>query len=100
MVGELEATLESARCDAAVEERALLIRLLLLTSDRESVLLHPDLDVLLAEPGDRHGDAVLILGKTLDVVGRISVGLIIEAGDLVKHGREAVEADRRTIERG
>src|SRR5439155_18942129 len=63
MVGELEAALESARCDAAVEERALLIRFFLLASDRESVLLHLDLDVFLAEPGDRHGDAVLILGK-------------------------------------
>src|SRR6185295_499445 len=63
MVGELEAALESAGCDAAVEELALRIRFFLLTSDRESVLFHLDLDVLLAEPSDCHGDAVLVLGK-------------------------------------
>jgi hypothetical protein len=37
MTGELKATLESARCDAPVEESALHIRSFLLTSDRECV---------------------------------------------------------------
>src|SRR6476646_7598747 len=100
MVGELKAALESAGRDAAVEKRGLLIQRFLLASDRKRILLHVDLDVLLAESGDRHSYAVFVLGKRLDVVEQVCVGLIIEAGNLVKHGRQVVKSDGRTIERG
>ena len=59
-------------------------------------LFHLDLELVLVEAGDRHGDAVLVIAEALDVVGRVSVG--IDAADAVHQLGETVEADRRTVE--
>ena len=66
MVSQLEAALESAGYDAAVEECTLLFRLVLPASDGKCVLLHLDLDVFLAESGYRHGDAILVRRKAVE----------------------------------
>ena len=73
MVGELEDALERARRDALVEHLAVLLFLGLLGAlDRQRVLFRLDRQVVLAEAGDRDGDAVLVLAGPLDVVGRIA----------------------------
>src|SRR4051812_47781402 len=68
VVGELEAALEGAAGDAAIEVGALLL-LLGLAGDHKRVLLDDDLEVVLAEPGDRHGQPVGVFAGVLDVVG-------------------------------
>src|SRR6185437_9178257 len=69
MVGELEATLEGAGCDALVEHVALLVLLGLLRSAYgQRVLAGLDRELALAEAGDREGDPVGVLAGPLDVI--------------------------------
>ena len=79
MVGKLEAALEGAGGDAAVEHlaAALLLLFLLLALDRQDVLLGLDVEVALAEAGDRQGHAVGVLAGALDVVGRVGLRLAV-----------------------
>ena len=100
MVGELEAPLERASRDAAVQELTLLLLGLLLTLDVEDLLLDVDLQLILAEAGDRHGDAVLVLAEPLDVVRRVCGRPCVEPGNRVEHVEQPVEADGGAIEGG
>ena len=100
MVGQLEAPLERAGRDAAVQELASLVLGLLLAADVESLLLDVDLQLILAEARHRHGNAVLVLAEPLDVVGRVDVGLRLEAGPGAQQIEQAVKADGGAIERG
>ncbi len=43
--------------------------------DEQRRLLDLDVELVLAEAGDRHGDAVLVIAEPLDVVGRVAVGI-------------------------
>src|SRR5262249_44897967 len=90
---ELEAPLERTTGDAAIEQvlRSLLLRLL--AGDRERALLRGDLDVVLAEAGDRHGDAIGVLAGPLDVVRRIARNMVVTAQSRIHQLREAIEAD-------
>ena len=62
-----------------MQERGVLLLGLLLAANGESVLLHLDGEVALAEAGDGHGDAILVLADALDIVGRVARGLALEA---------------------
>src|SRR5262245_43832651 len=93
VVGELEAPLDRAGGDAAVQELALLVIGLLLGADAEHLLLDVDMDLVLAEAGHRHGDPVLVVGEPLDVVGRIGGRAGVEAGHGVEQVEEPVEAN-------
>ena len=53
---------------------------LLLAANGERVLLHLDGEVALAEAGDGHADAILVLADALDIVGRVARSLALEAG--------------------
>src|SRR5262249_7034875 len=101
VVGKLEAALESAGRDALIEHLALLLvsLVLLLAADRQRVLLGLDRQIGITKARDRDRNPVRVLAGALDVVGRIT-GRGIEAGSLVEHGKEPVEADGRTIEGG
>ncbi len=95
VVGEHEAALERPAGDAAVEQVTLLALGLDLAGDEQRVVLHRQLEVVLAEAGDRHHEAIAVLAGALDVVGRIGRrgrGL----GGAVHQARETVEADRGT----
>ena len=74
VVGELEATLESALGDAAVQDFGLLRALVLglLGLDGQRVLARLDRELILAKAGNGHGDAIGVLAGSLDVVGRDS----------------------------
>src|SRR5512143_329163 len=100
MVGELESALEAPRGDAAMEERRVLDLGLLLAADGKGVLLHLDFEVALAEAGDGHGDAVLVLADPLDIVRRIARGLALEARERVEQRAEPVKADGGAIKGG
>src|SRR3546814_5418799 len=72
VVGEVEAALEGAGGDAAVEDARLVVfRLLLLAGDHQAVLLGGDVQLVLREAGDRHDDAIGVVADLLDVVRRI-----------------------------
>src|SRR5690606_41654835 len=100
MVGKLEAALEAAGGDAAIEQfGALAVGLVLaLALDGQNVAVSLDGDVLLREAGDGHGDAVGILAGALDIVGGIGLAAV-RLRERVEHGEEAVEAYGRAIER-
>src|SRR6185437_8356 len=100
MVGELESALEAARGDAAMEERRVFDLGLLLAANGKSVLLHLDVEVAVAEAGDGHGDAIVVLADPLDIVGRIARGLALEGRERVEQRAEPVEADGGTVKRG
>jgi len=73
VVGELEPALEAATGNAAMQIGGLFQLGLLLAANRERVLLHLDVGVLLSETGDGYADTILILADALDVVGRVGV---------------------------
>src|SRR5690606_24400039 len=79
VVGKLEAALERAGRDAPMQEHTLLIVGLLVAGYDQGLLFDLDLEFIFGEAGDRHGDAVLVVAETLDVVGRVAVAL--EAAD-------------------
>ena len=70
----------------------------LLAGDGKGIALHFDGDVLGRETGNRHGDAVFILGCALDIVGRIARR--IEGRGFIQHAGEAVKTDGGAIEGG
>src|SRR5262249_18273007 len=100
VIGELEAPLEGACGDASVQELTTLVLGLLLTADVEDLLLDVDLQLVLGEASNRHGDLVLVVGESLDVVGRIRGSAGVEAGHGVQQIEQPVEADRGAIEGG
>ena len=81
-IGELEYAFERARRNALVQDFAgVLFRLaLLFAADRERVFLQFDIELVLAEAGNRDRDAVGVLAGPLDIVGRIGRGGINRAG--------------------
>src|ERR1700737_2915491 len=91
VVGELEDALESTRRDALIKHLAglLLVLGLFLALDRQRVFLRLDRKVLLAEAGDCNRDAVGVLARALDVVGRIARSAV----EAIEHGEQPVEAD-------
>jgi hypothetical protein len=91
VVGELELALEAARSNALVQvtPRALLLRLA--RGDGQGVVLHLDLDLVLGEPGNRHGDAVAVLVDQFDVVR--GVARLVRAQRPLHQLRQAVDTD-------
>src|SRR5262245_11111601 len=100
VIGELETALEVARGDAAVQELALLLLGLLGAGDGERLLLDVDAELVLAEAGHRHGNAVLVIAEPLDVVRRVARRGLVEPGHRVEQVEQAVEADGGAIEGG
>ena len=101
VVGELEAALEGAGGDAAIEHFTALLALLFvpLALHHEHVFLRLDVDVALAEACDGHGDAVGVLVAPLDVVGRIGLRRFAVPPGRIEQAEQTVETDGRTIER-
>ena len=98
--GQLEAQLESALGNAAMQEfTGFLARTRRLGAfDDEAVLLALDSDIALGETSDRDRDAVGIVADLLDVVGRVGLGLL--ADKAIEAAEQPVEADGRAIEGG
>src|SRR5438105_14386697 len=69
MVGEAEASIEGSGGNATVQELALRLLGLLLAAHAKRLLVDVNLQLVLAEAGHRHGDAVLVVAEPLDVVG-------------------------------
>src|SRR3569832_299285 len=100
ILGQLEAQLEGALGNAAMEELTSLAFALrsLGTLDDEAVLFGLETQVAVGKAGDGDRDAIGVLADLLDVVGRIGLGFLAhEAGEAVE---QPVEADGRTIEGG
>ena len=100
ILGKLEAQLEGALGNAAMEEfTGLLGRLGSLGAlDGQGVFLALDDDVALGEAGHRDRDAVGVIAELLDVVGRVGLGFL--ADEAVEAVEQPVEADGRAIEGG
>src|SRR5438876_531503 len=88
-VGELEAPLEGAARDAAVERAGLVGLWLCLAGDGERAFLRGDVELLRPEAGDRHGQAIGVIAGDLDVVGRVAPVCSRRVGKR----RQAVEAE-------
>src|SRR5262249_47439150 len=98
VIGELEPALERARGNALVEHLAGLLGLdLLFAADRQRAFLDLQRQVGLGEPRDRKRDAIRVLARPLDIVGRIA-GRAVYACDLVEERKQPVETDGGTIE--
>jgi hypothetical protein len=94
VVGKLEDALKSARGDALIEQFAVLLFLDLLGAlDRQRVFFRFDRKFVLAEAGNRDGDAVVVFSGAFDVVGRVAGG----GFKPVQHGEQPVKADGGTI---
>src|SRR5580704_9816101 len=100
IVGELEATLEGSRGNALVEHLAgLFLGVgLLLAADRQLVLLRLDREISVGEAGDCDRDAIGVLTRPLDIIGRIARHRAFHTAELVEHGKHTVEADGYTVE--
>jgi hypothetical protein len=96
-LGELEAALEGAARNAAVEVLAG-IAFQALAGDEERVLLDPDVDVVGAEARDRHRQAVGIVAGLLDVVGRIRGNGV--GPRRIDDAHQPIETDGGTEKRG
>ena len=95
VIGEHEPALERAGGDAAIQHITLLALTGDAAGDHQGVLLHGQLEILGAEAGHRHGQAVGVVAGLLDVVGR--VGRRLGAGHRSVHqAGHAVEADGGT----
>lgn len=99
VVGELEPALKGAAGNAAMQEHAVLFIGLGPALDRQGVLLGRDLDIVRAEAGDRHGDAIVVLAQLFDIVGRVAGTGLIGLHGGIHQPRDAVEADSRAKER-
>ena len=106
VIGEVKAPLKGARGDPAVEKfasRAIVIgRLAVAAGDHQAVVLGGHGHILAVETGDRHGDAVIVLVDTFDVVGRVA-GLRAGLGGvqmMIEHSRHPVETNRGAEDRG
>ena len=100
VVGEGEAPLEGAPGDAAIEEVLVLFRLRQLAGDLQLVVLADDGEVVFAEAGNRHGDAIGLFAGPLDVVRRIGKRGFIDAGRGIHQARQTVESDAGTEQGG
>jgi len=100
IIGKLETQLESAFGNAAMEEFTGLVgfRHRLGALDHETVFLGLDGDVTIGKAGDGNRDAVGVLARALDIVGRIGLGFLPD--ERVEAIEDAVETDSRTIEGG
>ena len=100
VVGELEDALERARCDTLVEDLAglLLVLRLLIALDREGVFLAFDRKIALAETGNRDRDAIGVLARALDVVGRIARGRLRSRPASRRAGRNRRWNDRGELD--
>src|SRR5690606_10346586 len=97
MIGKLEAALEAASRNTAMEIGHI-FRLIAAASDGQHVLLYLDLEVGLAKAchGDR--DAIGILAGPLNVIGRIGGAGVARHG--IEQRLKLVEADGRTVKGG
>jgi len=93
VIFEAEPVFKGARSDPLMKE-LLLGRLDLLAGDGKEVLLRRDGDLVLREPGKGEGNAVGVLARPGDVVGR-PIGLPFENSGVVEKIENAVEADAR-----
>src|SRR3546814_213866 len=92
-IGELEAALEGACRNAAIEQLAFLafLRRRLAAADGQHILLRGDVDLVSLEARDRHRDAEMVVGDLLDVEGRI----IVRRTARLEEIEQAVETDGR-----
>src|SRR5690242_19908946 len=97
VVGELEAALEGAARDAAMEIPGGILVLLGLAVNHELVLLDRDVEIVRAEARHRHGQAISVLAGRLDVVRRVAAGAI-DARRCVGQAHQPVETNRRAEE--
>ena len=97
VIGELEAADEAALGDAAVQEIAVTCILVpgFLAGDREQAFLGFDIDFCLGESVDGEG----VFADALNVIRGVALRAV-EAGGLIDHAGEAVEADHRAVEGG
>lgn len=97
-LGKDEGALELPRRDAAMEEDPALRIVPLAAADDELIVLLRDLQVVHGEAGHGQRNAQPVLGRLLDIVGRVTVGVL---GNPVEHLLEVVEAkeERRTENR-
>ncbi|MBB4508427.1 hypothetical protein GGE48_004434 [Rhizobium leguminosarum] len=91
VVGELEATLECAPGDAAVQVLAVLF-FGPLTLHHENVPLLRDVEVGLGEAGNRHLDSVVVFADLDDVIRRPAIDRL-QALRIVQEIEDPVEAD-------
>ncbi len=100
VVGQLEAALEVALGQTAMQEGSLAAIVVggLAARHREQVLLHLDVQLVGLEAGDGDFDAIGVLARGLDIVGRPAVLLAGACGALQQAG-QTIEADGRTVER-
>ena len=100
-VGKLETALESTSGDTTIENftdiGSIFIRLL--TLDRQQVAMRFDFEFTFGKARDRHGDAIGVLTRALDIIRRIGL-VTFRRSERIKHGEEPIETDRGTIERG
>jgi hypothetical protein len=66
--------------------------LVFFSADRQPVLLRLDREIGVGEAGDCDRDAISVLIRPLNIVGRI-VRQAFHAVELVEHGKHPVEAD-------
>ena len=101
MIGKLEAALEGALGNAAIEEFALLGLLVfgLFTLDGQHMGMCLDRKLGFIEAGNGHGYPVKVLAGAFNIVGRIALGLF-RLTEAVQHGEQAIETDGGTVERG
>jgi len=97
-IGQFEAALEGASCDAAVEIRnllAILRRGLLhrLAGDDQAVLFHGDVEFALVEAGHRHGDAIGVFAAFLDIIRGIAGRGFIDAIGQFEQPVHMIETD-------
>src|SRR5262245_6084035 len=100
VVGKLEAPLKAPPSDAAMQELSPLFVGSLFATYGEGLLLDIDFELVLTEPGHRHGDPVFVVAQALDVIGRVGDAVGIEAGSTVQKIEQAVEANSGTIKGG
>ena len=94
MLRQLETPLEAAPRDAAMQEGAFFaLRLVARALHDQRAFVEDDLQILLAEPGDGHLDAIATFVDLLDVVGRERKSRLVDPGCRLKGACHAVETD-------
>ena len=94
MVFKTEAPLEGARGNAAMEKFGILLFLGLFAAHGEVVFLDFDVEIIVAESGHRHGNAVVVLALSFDIVGRVGRRIAADRIHGVDQGCKPVKADR------
>jgi hypothetical protein len=96
MIREFKAARKGSPRDAPMEKLSGL-RLSLLATDDQEIWLRGDRKILLGEARDGNRDAILVLAKSLDIVGRPIVDSRRSQG-VFEEIEHAIKADARTIE--